>query len=112
MRKILSSTKDHCCGTIEVICPCSKEVLSALVKFLYDGEIHCKEESESLKIIENLQTIFGFQRNLVLNFSPNEAFFASENNIEAAKGQLISKCPYEKSVSSKIPTKKFPRFLP
>ena len=28
------------------------------------------------------------------------------------KGQLISKCPYEKSVSSKIPTKKIPRFLP
>jgi uncharacterized Zn-finger protein len=85
LRKILSSTKDHCCGTIEVICPCSKEVLSALVKFLYDGEIHFEEESESLKIIENLQNIFGFQRNLVLNFSPNEAFFASENNIEAAK---------------------------
>ena len=29
-----------------------------------------------------------------------------------AKGQLISKCPYEKSVLSKIQTKKFPRFLP
>ena len=29
----------------------------------------------------------------------------------SAKGQLISKCPYEKSVLSKIPTKKFPRFL-
>ena len=33
-------------------------------------------------------------------------------NGAAAKGQLISKCPYEKSVSSKIPMKKFPRFLP
>ena len=29
-----------------------------------------------------------------------------------SKGQLISKCPYEKSVSSKIPTKIFLRFLP
>ena len=28
------------------------------------------------------------------------------------KGQLISKCPYEKSVSSKIPTKIFLGFLP
>ena len=28
------------------------------------------------------------------------------------KGQLISKCPYEKSISSKIPPKKIPRFLP
>ena len=27
------------------------------------------------------------------------------------KGQLISKCHYEKSVLSKIPTKKIPRFL-
>ena len=29
----------------------------------------------------------------------------------AAKGQLTSKCPYDKSVSSKIPKKIFPRFL-
>ena len=28
------------------------------------------------------------------------------------KGQLISECPYEIIVSPKIPTKKFPRFLP
>ena len=28
------------------------------------------------------------------------------------KGQLISKCPYEKSVSSKIPTKIFLQFCP
>ena len=27
------------------------------------------------------------------------------------KGQLISKCPYEKSVWTKIATKIFPRFL-
>ena len=31
---------------------------------------------------------------------------------EMAKGQLISKCPYEKSVSSKIPTKIFVEFCP
>ena len=82
LRKILSSTKDHCCGTIEVICPCSKEELKHLVNFLYDGEIHCKEESESLKIIENLQNIFGFPRNLDLNYH-NETFSASVDNIEA-----------------------------
>ena len=64
LRKILSSTKDQCCGTIEVSCPCSKDELSSLVNFLCDGEIHCEEESESLKIIENLQNIFGFQRTL------------------------------------------------
>ena len=54
-----------------------------MVNFLYDGEIHGKEESESLKIIENLQNIFGFQRHLVLNYYLKEAFFTSDNNIEA-----------------------------
>ena len=54
-----------------------------MVNFLCDVEIQCKEESESLKIIENLQNIFGFQRNLVLNYYPKEAFFTSDNNIKA-----------------------------
>ena len=83
LREILSSTKEQCCGTIEVLCPCSKEELGHLVNFLYDGQIHCEEESESLKIIENLQNIFGFQRNLVLKYYPNEAVFTSDKNIEA-----------------------------
>ena len=39
-------------------------------------------------------------------------FVALSEYIDFTKGQLISKCPYEKSVLSKIPTKKFPRFLP
>ena len=30
----------------------------------------------------------------------------------SVKGQIISECPYEIIVSPKIPTKKFPRFLP
>ena len=81
MREILSSTKEHCCDTVEVICPCSKVELKYLVNFLYDGEIHCKKESDSLKVIENLQKIFGFPRNLDLGY-PNETFFASVNNIE------------------------------
>ena len=56
--------------------------LSSVVNFLYDGEIHGKEESESLKIIENLQKILGFPRNLDLSY-PNATFFTSVNNIEA-----------------------------
>ena len=31
--------------------------------------------------------------------------------LQSPKGQLISKCPYEKSVWTKIATKIFPRFL-
>ena len=30
----------------------------------------------------------------------------------STKGQIISECPYEIIVLTKIPTKKFPRFLP
>ena len=82
LREILLSTKEHCCGTIEVICPCSKEELNHLVNFLYDGEIHCKKESDSLKVIENLQKIFGFLDNIDLSYQ-NETFFASVTNIEA-----------------------------
>ena len=54
---------------------------------------------------------------------PNEAFFIEIQNFWAwadklwgifgqTKGQLISKCPYEKSVSTKIPTKIFLEFCP
>ena len=60
LRKILSSTKGHCYGILEIICPCTKKELSYLVDFLYSGEIHCKNEKESLKIVENLEKMFGF----------------------------------------------------
>ena len=50
LRKILSSANERCCGTIEVFCPCSKDELNHLVNFLYDGEIHCEEEFDSLNI--------------------------------------------------------------
>ena len=76
LREILSSTKEHCCSTIEVLIPCSKVELKHLVNFLYDGEIHCEKESDSLKVIENLQKIFGFPENLDLSY-PNQTFFTS-----------------------------------
>ena len=49
------------------------------MNFLYDGEIHC--EKDSLKIIENLRKIFGFPKNLDMNY-PNESFSTSVNDIE------------------------------
>ena len=64
LRKILSSGNERCCETIEVFCPCSKDELNHLVNFLYDGEIHCEEEFDSLKILENLNKVFGFSKNL------------------------------------------------
>ena len=66
LRKILSSANERCCGTIEVFCPCSKDELNHLVNFLYDGEIHCEEEFDSLNILENLNKIFGFSKNLAM----------------------------------------------
>ena len=36
----------------------------------------------------------------------------SSSEDDETKGQLISKCPYEKSVSSKIPTKIYLDFCP
>ena len=39
LREMLLSAKE-CCGTMEVLCPCSKEELNHLVKFLYNGGIH------------------------------------------------------------------------
>ena len=35
-----------------------------------------------------------------------------QNSFQSTKGQLISKCPLGVIVWTKIPTKKFPRFLP
>jgi hypothetical protein len=65
LRKILSSASERCCQTMEVFCPCSKNELKHLVNFLYDGEIHCEEEFDSLKILENLNKVFGFSKNPV-----------------------------------------------
>lgn len=72
LRKLLSVTNELCCETLKICCPCSKKELEHLVNFLYDGEIHCENETESLKIQENLSKIFGFSENLSFN-NPNEA---------------------------------------
>ena len=67
MRDILSTTKDNCCGTVEIFCPCPKKDLDNLVRFLYYGEILYEEKSDTKKIFENLKEIFGFSENLSLN---------------------------------------------
>ena len=72
LREILSSAKEHCCGTLEIICPCSKKELGHLVDFLYNGEIQCENEMDSIEIQENLSKIFGFPKILSLN-NPNQA---------------------------------------
>ena len=62
LRKILFTTINHCCDTIEIICPCTKEELEKLVHFLYHGEIQCENIFESFKGQEDLSKIFGFPK--------------------------------------------------
>ena len=64
MRDILKSVKENCCSTLEIICPCGKEDLRELVNFFYDGEIHCNDEFDSIRTLDNLCKIFGFPENL------------------------------------------------
>ena len=90
LRKILSSANERCCGTIEVFCPCSKDELSHLVKFLYDGEIHCaKEEFDFLKILENLSKIFGFDENLSFQNHWEEPSQADESFCSSTDAELL-----------------------
>lgn len=65
MIEILSSAKERCCGILEVFCPCSKEELGQMVKFLHTGEICCETKFDALNILENLDKIFGFTKYLI-----------------------------------------------
>ena len=64
LRKILSSTKDHCCGTIEVICPCSKKELSSLVNFLYDVKSIVKKNMSLWKSLRIYKISLAFKETL------------------------------------------------
>ena len=68
LRKVLFTTINHCCDTIEIICPCTKEELEKLVNFLYHGEIQCENDSESFKSQEDLSKIFGFPEDFSIEF--------------------------------------------
>mgnify|MGYP001317327713 FL=1 len=100
LRKILSSANERCCGTIEVFCPCSKDELNHLVNFLYDGEIHCEEEFDSLKVLENLNIIFGFSKNLVMKV-PNDQNFAVEM-LNVTELVAITNKAFENMASEKL----------
>ena len=67
LRKILSSSKDDCCKTMYVFCPCPKLELDHMVHFLYTGTISCESEIELMKIQENLNKILGFSEKMFLS---------------------------------------------
>ena len=68
LRKVLSTANSQCCGTIEIICPCTKEELAKIVHFLYHGEIQCEDVFESFKSQEDLSKIFGFPEDFNIDF--------------------------------------------
>ena len=80
VREILNSAKDHCCSTLEIICPCTKEELAKLVYFLYNGEIHCEDIFDSIKVQENLSNIFGYPQLLNIEKDHSDLFFKVEEN--------------------------------
>ena len=66
MQNILFRTDKICCGVVEIFCPCSKDNLEHIVKFLYNGAIMYKDKTRLTEILENLKRIFGFPEYLFL----------------------------------------------
>ena len=68
-----------------------------VVNFLYYGEIHCEKEFDSLKILENLNKIFFFSKNLAIKM-PNDpiakVFSKPVTITEEAFKNMSSEKPY------------------
>ena len=71
-RKLLTCSKEQCCGNLNVSCPLSKDELEHLVFFLYTGKINFNNKCDSLKIIENLDKVFGYDPEKLENLNCNE----------------------------------------
>ena len=78
MQNILSSSKEGCCGTMQIFCPCSKDEMDYIVKFLYTGTISYDKEMDLFKILDNLTEIFGFPDNLFSEEDCNKALILDE----------------------------------
>ena len=69
LRELLKSAS--CCGTMDIIFPCSKEVLGQMIDFLNNGQFHCDKKINSLKVLKNLNKLMGFPADLVLGLAEN-----------------------------------------
>ena len=58
------------------------------------------------------QRVSSKQRKRTMHISCSPVSKSEKYVLLCTKGQLISKCPFDVIVWTKIPTKKFPRFLP
>ena len=97
----------------------AKKIVESLTDSITSGEKKDIEESTkdivkkaALAVSSLKETEFDIRFNPdVFRFVPNFSF-QNDNLFDIGKGQLISKCPFSVIVWTKIPTKKFPRFLP
>ena len=88
-----------------------KESFTASFRFLFSQLASCTDNRQLLQF--TLKSHCYDKRSKI--FLTNLTFYFTcwrFSNCRSCKGQLISKCPYEKSVSSKIPTKIFLDFCP
>jgi hypothetical protein len=89
MRSILASSKENCCGNLDIFLPCQREELAYLVQFLYDGKISCKNPSTSSEFYDNLTQVLGFPLGITLN-QTQISIFESTNMPGKIDGQSIS----------------------
>ena len=84
MQNILTSAKEFCCQTLEIICPCSKVELAYVVKFLYEGQLKCDLSFDFANILKILSKVFGFPKKFLDDwqeeFEITQEVFDQQNN--------------------------------
>ena len=110
MQNILTSAKESCCQPLEIICPCSKIELSYVVKFLYQGQLHCDSSFDMSNILKILAKVFGFPEKFLGEWQ--EEFVITENAFDKPNSENDG---FEtKSLQAQIPPqeKASPKILP
>ena len=81
---IFSDANQVCCKTIEIFCPCSKDEMESIVKFLYNGTISYHEYNDVNQYIYNITKMFGF---------PDKSFSVEYCSMPNEKTKLSFKVP-------------------
>jgi len=87
---ILRDVNHVCCKTIEIFCPCSKDEMESIVKFLYTGTISYQEYNDVNQYIYNITKMFGF---------PDKSFsveYCSTPNEKTKQSVKVPKKQYNK----------------
>ena len=87
MQNLLTSVKGSCCQDLEIICPCSKIELAYVVKFLYEGQLHCDSSCDMSNILKILTKVFGFPEKFLGEWQ--EEFEITENDFDKPTEEII-----------------------